>query len=113
MNKTQSDQMGIGPQYPKDNSFTARMRFHQSWYRARVLKAPFGCGPKPSSKTEYGNMLTRLDGERGLNFSQPTYLSNSKTPPCPQKGYSRTVSLAPQYAFQSADVFQLVWTFGR
>jgi hypothetical protein len=47
------------------------MRFHQSWYRATVLGAPFGRGPSPGSKTEYGNMLTAEDAEKGLNFLTP------------------------------------------
>lgn len=58
----------IGPQFPKDPPFTARMRFQQSWYRSRVLKAPCGTGPRPSNRTLYGNMLTPADGDRGLNF---------------------------------------------
>jgi hypothetical protein len=61
----------LGPQYPKDDPLTARMRLHQSWYRSRVLKVPYGVGPKASNKTYYGNMLTREDGERGLNFLSP------------------------------------------
>jgi hypothetical protein len=65
------NRMNIGPQYSKDNPFTARMRFHQSWYRSRVLKVPYGTGPKPSNTTWLGNMLTRADGERGLNFLTP------------------------------------------
>ena len=48
-----------------------RIRFHQSWYRAAVLKAPYGTGPKQGNSTFYGNMLTREDGERGLNFLTP------------------------------------------
>ena len=62
----------LGPQYPKDPPFTARMRLHQSWYRARVLNVPCGVGPRPTNKTFYGNMLTQADGEeRGLNFLTP------------------------------------------
>ena len=68
MDKKSNDEMGMGPQYSKDSSFTARMRFHQSWYRSRVLKVPFGTGPKPGNTTSYGNMLARREGERGLNF---------------------------------------------
>ena len=62
----------FGPQYPKDPPFTARMRLHQSWYRARVSERPRGVGPRPTNKTFYGNMLTQADGEeRGLNFLTP------------------------------------------
>jgi hypothetical protein len=68
MDKEPNNRMEIGPQYAKDNPFARRMRFHQSWYRAEVLKAPYGTGPKPSNTTEYGNMLRLEDGERGCNF---------------------------------------------
>ena len=44
------------------------MRFHQSWYRANILKVPFGIGPKEDSKYYFGNMLRKEDGENGLNF---------------------------------------------
>ena len=71
MNDLQNEQLGIGPQYIKDNPFTRRMRFHQSWYRSKVLKVPFGVGPKSSNTTQYGNMLTEEDGGRGLNFLTP------------------------------------------
>jgi len=46
-----------GPQPASDNKFAARMRFHQSWYRATVLEVPYGTGPYTTSTTEYGNML--------------------------------------------------------
>lgn len=47
--------------------FTARMRFHQSWYRHHVLGLE--PGPHPSSGgVLYGNMLTREDGDKGCNF---------------------------------------------
>lgn len=62
------DPLDFGPQYARDNPFTKRMRFHQSWYRVNKLKVPYGIGPKQKSKTYYGNMLTLADGERGLNF---------------------------------------------
>jgi hypothetical protein len=71
MSNIQNGLMGFGPQYSKDISFTARMRFHQSWYRSRVLKVPYGTGPTSRSSTHFGNMLTRADGERGYNFLNP------------------------------------------
>jgi hypothetical protein len=71
MVKESNNRMDPGPQYAKDNAFTARMRFHQSWYRSNVLKVPYGTGPKPSNTTWFGNMLTYADGERGLNFLAP------------------------------------------
>jgi hypothetical protein len=68
----QASRLDLGPQYAGDSAFAARMRRHQSWYRAEVLKVPFGTGPGPQSRTSYGNMLARPDGERGLNFLTPT-----------------------------------------
>lgn len=62
---------GLGPQYSKDSPFAARMRLHQSWYRANVLRVPYGTGPTPTSTSLYGNMLTSADGERGCNFLSP------------------------------------------
>ncbi len=58
----------IGPQYKFDDEFTRRMRWHQSWYRARVLRVRHGTGPKPFSQTPYGNMLNEDAASRGLNF---------------------------------------------
>lgn len=58
----------IGPQCARDNPFTARMRFHQSWYRATVLGAPFGTGPTLTSTSSYGSMLTAQDADAGRNF---------------------------------------------
>ena len=59
---------GIGPQYSKDNPFTARMRRHQSWWRDEVLQAPYGRGPTPTSAAYYGNMLDDDGSARLLNF---------------------------------------------
>ena len=64
--------LDLGPQYGGDAPFAARMRRHQSWYRAQVLGVGCGTGPRPSSTARYGNMLTREDGDRGLNFVTPT-----------------------------------------
>ncbi len=58
----------LGPQYAGDDLFTARMRRHQSWFRAHVLGVPCGTGPQASSTSRYGNMLRAADGRRGLNF---------------------------------------------
>ena len=54
----------IGKQYDRDNlsdpsGFLKRARMHQSIYRAKVLNLPDG---------EYGNYLTKEDGEQGKNF---------------------------------------------
>jgi hypothetical protein len=47
------------------------MRLHQSWYRAAVLGLPVGTGPLAHHTAQYGNMLTKEDGERGANFLLP------------------------------------------
>ena len=62
---------GLGPQCNSDSSFTARMRLHQSWYRANVLNVPWGTGPGPNSSRERGSMLSRESGAKGLNFITP------------------------------------------
>jgi hypothetical protein len=58
----------VGPQYAKDDPFKARMRLHQSWYRAEVLKVPHGRGPKPDSTRKLGNMLQPEAASSGRNF---------------------------------------------
>lgn len=63
-----NDSSLFGPQYSRDTPFAARMRFHQSWYRATVLHVPWGVGPKASSEREIGNMLCREAGASGRNF---------------------------------------------
>lgn len=68
----------IGPQYQKDLRFTARMRFHQSWYRANVLNVPCGTGPGPQHTNEYGNMLNRESGRAGFNFLAPEIFQAAK-----------------------------------
>ena len=72
------DDNPIGPQYERDNHLTARMRFHQSWYRARVLGLPWGFGPMPHSKRELGSMLIRKDGAAGRNFLTPELFKLAK-----------------------------------
>ena len=66
--KSREKSFELGPQCSKDSPFTARMRLHQSWYRARLLKVPFGTGPKKTDEKFYGNMLRKEDGEKGYNF---------------------------------------------
>lgn len=61
----------LGPQYPRDDRFTARMRLHQSWYRSAVLGLPCGLGPGARGPNRYGNMLTPEDGATGANFLSP------------------------------------------
>ncbi len=55
----------LGPQYKRDDPFAARMRLHQSWYRAVALGVECGFN---SSGNRYGNLLLPEDGRRGLNF---------------------------------------------
>ena len=52
---------------PNDDAFTARMRFHQSWYRKYVLGLPPGSNPHAGNDI-YGNMLRNEDGLAGYNF---------------------------------------------
>ncbi len=66
-----NNQNNLGPQYAQDNFLAQRMRKHQSWYRANELNLPYGAGPGPNDTSLYGNMLTRVDGEAGLNFLSP------------------------------------------
>ena len=66
-----NDRSGIGPQRGKDDDFTRRMRLHQSWYRDRVLRVPYGTGSWKRSSTFYGNMLTEESANAGLNFLTP------------------------------------------
>ncbi len=61
----------IGPQSASDNAFAKRMRQHQSWYRANILKLPCGVGPAANATNHYGNMLRAEDGKKGLNFFSP------------------------------------------
>lgn len=51
--------MKLGKQYSKDDDFKCRARLYQSKYRAEVLNVD--CD-------EFGNMLKKEDGEKGLNF---------------------------------------------
>ena len=47
------------------------MRRNQSWYRASILKVPYGVGPNKSSARRYGNMLAPAEGAAGKNFLTP------------------------------------------
>ncbi|MFZ4578128.1 MAG: PGN_0703 family putative restriction endonuclease [Myxococcota bacterium] len=70
--------LDLGPQYAGDNRLAAKMRRHQSWYRANVLRVPFGTGPKSTDLNLYGNMLTVADAERGANFLTPGIFAVAK-----------------------------------
>ena len=67
---TAQEELDFGPQLPRDPPFTARMRWHQSWYRAAVLQVPIGVGPEEDGRP-FGNYLTQEDGTRGANFLTP------------------------------------------
>jgi hypothetical protein len=55
------------PSVDGKDTFIARMRFHQSWYRHHVLGLE--PGPNPHARGEvYGNMLREEDGAAGRNF---------------------------------------------
>lgn len=58
----------IGPQPSGERGWIARMRLHQSWWRAFRVRTPFGFGPTEGSKRRYGNMLDDEGAARGLNF---------------------------------------------
>jgi hypothetical protein len=68
----------LGPQYAGDSAFTARMRFHQSHYRATVLGAPFGHGPNAGDSSRYGNMLDPVSAQAGLNYLSPLIFAKVK-----------------------------------
>ena len=51
----------IGKQYDSDNDFRRKARLHQSKYRAEILNTDYD---------DFGNYLTRIDAENGLNFYQ-------------------------------------------
>lgn len=70
-NEREFDASDLGPQYGQDPAFTARMRLHQSWWRANVLKVPCGYGPTETSGARYGNMLDQAAGSAGRNFLTP------------------------------------------
>jgi hypothetical protein len=65
-----SDPIGdfLGPQSTSGNAWTARMRLHQSWWRAFRLRVQFGTGPTPKSAAPQGNMLDSAAADAGLNF---------------------------------------------
>jgi len=61
-----------------DPYLTARMRFHQSYYRDQVLKVPAGTGPTRNANSVLGNMLRWEDGQRGLNFLTPAIFKHAQ-----------------------------------
>ena len=73
-----NDRRGIGPPCESDDPFLKRMRLHQSWYRDRVLRVPYGTGPGKNSTTCFGNMLTEQSANEGLNFLTPDIFALAK-----------------------------------
>src|SRR5688572_7957146 len=67
---TSVDGSDIGPQYAGDSAFPARMRLHQSWWRAAVLGVPYGVGPTAKGE-RLGNYLGDEAAKAGLNFLTP------------------------------------------
>jgi len=59
--------MELGPQCKSDSSIIAKCRYHQSIYRANILKENYGYGPNKKSKKKFGNYL--INGQiTGSNF---------------------------------------------
>lgn len=62
----------IGPQLPGESGLARRARFHQSWYRARVLKLPgWGRTSSPLARP-LGSILTPDHAASGHNFIDAT-----------------------------------------
>lgn len=59
---------GLGPQNPGDGPLLRRLRLHQSWYRATVLRRPRWGSTRGVAPRELGSVLSREDGVAGLNF---------------------------------------------
>ena len=76
--ESDSERLGIGPQYDRDDKFTRRMRLHQSWYRSEVLRVPYGVGPGGKSTKFRGNMLTEDRQEDEKNFLTPAIFEVAK-----------------------------------
>jgi hypothetical protein len=52
-----------------ESGLPARMRLHQSWYRAAILGLDrWGCTPPPTSRP-LGSILTEVDAAAGLAFT--------------------------------------------
>jgi hypothetical protein len=67
-----------GPPTTADNSFAAKARFLQSWYRVNVLnQTDYGFGPDKNSKTKYGNILVGGE-ETGSNFLLPSIFKHAQ-----------------------------------
>jgi hypothetical protein len=76
--------MDLGPQHKGDTPFVARMRLHQSWYRAAVLRVDYGKGPTKGPKAApLGSMLDDQGAANGTNFLTPeirsVYRDHDKT----------------------------------
>ena len=61
--------MDLGPQLRNEGRLPARIRLHQSWYRAEVLGLPrWGCTPAPLRRP-LGSILHVEDAEAGRSFA--------------------------------------------
>lgn len=61
----------LGPQNPGDGPLLRRLRLHQSWYRAEVLKLSRWGTTRGRAAKELGSVLSEQDVAAGLNFTSP------------------------------------------
>jgi hypothetical protein len=61
----------LGEQSTSDSAWTARMRLHQTWWRAFRLRVPPGPGPTKKATVLRGSMLDDEAAEAGRNFLTP------------------------------------------
>lgn len=61
----------LGPQNTGDGPLLRRVRLHQSWYRAEVLRLRRWGETKGRSPRQLGSVLTDADAAAGLNFTSP------------------------------------------
>ena len=61
----------LGQQSGSDDAWTARMRLHQTWWRAFRLRVPPGIGPNKGDTVPRGNMLDDAAAGAGRNFLTP------------------------------------------
>ncbi|WP_157234303.1 PGN_0703 family putative restriction endonuclease [Rhodococcus opacus] len=59
----------IGPVVFAESSLASRVRFHQAWYRAAVLRIEsYGSSPSPKGPIARGSVLPVADAQAGKNF---------------------------------------------
>lgn len=69
----------LGPQNPGDGPLLRRIRLHQSWYRAAVLRRPRWGLTRGRSSRQLGSILCDQDAEAGLNFGSQRALELYRT----------------------------------